>query len=89
VAQEKKTVEKLQEESKEKEKGHQKEIKQLVDILESSNTVEDTLEAIPDVSNSTLLDNYIKSVQKRIVKQQHPKEDIQDLKKEIEGNNLH
>lgn len=52
--------------------GHQKEIKQLVDILEnmidegeggaaSSNTT-------PDVSTSTLLDSYVKSVQKRLSK---------------------
>ncbi|CEJ02399.1 hypothetical protein RMCBS344292_16406 [Rhizopus microsporus] len=47
-------------------KGHQKEIKQLVDILETA--IDEEHKNIPDVSTSTLLDSYIKSVQKRIPK---------------------
>ncbi|ORE09658.1 hypothetical protein BCV72DRAFT_55324 [Rhizopus microsporus var. microsporus] len=47
-------------------KGHQKEIKQLVDILET--TIDEEHKNSPDVSTSTLLDSYIKSVQKRIPK---------------------
>lgn len=43
--------------------GHQKEIKQLVGILETTmNHGEET----PDVSTSTLLESYIKSVQKKL-----------------------
>lgn len=51
--------------------GHQKEIKQLVDILE--NMLDEGEGAppsstAPDVSTSTLLDSYVKSVQKRLNK---------------------
>jgi chromosome segregation ATPase len=51
--------------------GHQQEIKQLVDILEStakSIDIEKEETVVPDVSTSTLLDSYMKSVQKRLIK---------------------
>lgn len=50
--------------------GHEKEIKQLVDLLETAAKSMDggaaPVSVTPDVSTSTLLDNYMKSVQKRI-----------------------
>ncbi|KAL7326382.1 hypothetical protein PS15p_208732 [Mucor circinelloides] len=47
--------------------GHQKEIKQLVDILENM-IEEEGPSSTPDLSTSTLLDSYVKSVQKRLNK---------------------
>jgi chromosome segregation ATPase len=68
-------VQELENELKSSKEGHQKEIKQLVDILETTaksinQEEEDTTTrySVPDVSTSTLLDNYIKSVQKRLAK---------------------
>lgn len=48
--------------------GHQKEVKQLVDILETTakNMDAKQVDITPDVSTSTLLDSYVKSVQKRL-----------------------
>ncbi|KAI9470638.1 MAG: hypothetical protein EXX96DRAFT_364081 [Benjaminiella poitrasii] len=79
---------------------HQKEINQLVSILESTTKGEniDNKEGIiPDVSTSTLLDNYIRSVQKRLLNQsldtKKPKKEaeqnlkikIEELEKEMKG----
>lgn len=48
-----------------RQKGHEKEVKQLVEVLEKATATNE--ESPPDVSNSTLLDNYVKSVQKRLI----------------------
>lgn len=65
-------VNELENELKTSKEGHQVQIKQLVDILETTaktmNQEENTNTSVPDVSTSTLLDNYIKSVQKRLAK---------------------
>lgn len=64
-------VNELEKEFEKTNQGHQKEIKQLVDILETTATTideENTTTTTPDVSTSTLLDSYIKSVQKRLNK---------------------
>jgi chromosome segregation ATPase len=54
----------LQDEISKTKQGHQKDIKQLVDIIET--TIDSTEGDAPDVSTSTLLDSYIKSVQKKL-----------------------
>ncbi|KAI8646372.1 hypothetical protein BD408DRAFT_410120 [Parasitella parasitica] len=64
-----KQLNELEKELQNTKQGHHKEVKQLVDILETTATTideENTTTAPPDVSTSTLLDSYIKSVQKRL-----------------------
>ncbi|KAI8997152.1 hypothetical protein BDB01DRAFT_845832 [Pilobolus umbonatus] len=55
----------LENELKMKKEGHQREIEQLVEIVETT-CADKQSESSPDVSTSTLLDSYIRSVQKRI-----------------------
>lgn len=74
--------------------GHEKEIKQLVDILETAAKSMDggAVAAVatppivtPDVSTSTLLDNYMKSVQKRLSRSTELKKaNKKDMEKEFE-----
>lgn len=59
-------VEQLEQDLKKSKEGHQREILQLVDLLETAALNEENNKQIPDVSTTTLLDNYIKSVQKRL-----------------------
>ena len=61
--------------------GHQKEIKQLVNILETSATKHGEV-VTPDVSTSTLLDNYMKSVQKRLSKSNGPVKGVCFIRKQ-------
>jgi hypothetical protein len=77
----KEKVSTLKQDLKSSHEGHQKEIKQLVDILETTakNMDEKEVEITPDVSTSTLLDSYMKSVQKRLSKST-------ELKKPNKGN---
>lgn len=56
----------LEAEIKKSQQGHQKEVLQLVELLEKT-TLNNKENSVPDVSTSTLLDSYIKSVQKRII----------------------
>lgn len=74
--------------------GHEKEIKQLVDILETAAKSMDGGAAAavatppivtPDVSTSTLLDSYMKSVQKRLSRSTELKKaNKKDMEKEFE-----
>jgi chromosome segregation ATPase len=78
----------LQEEIAKTKEEHQQEIKRLVSILQSI----DDSEEVPDVSSSALLDNYIKSVQKKLnasatvgKKDEDLEQKIQELQQEIQG----
>ncbi|KAG2231295.1 hypothetical protein INT48_006406, partial [Thamnidium elegans] len=81
----------LETEIKENQQGHQKEVLQLVELLEKA-TLNNKENSVPDVSTSTLLDNYIKSVQKRIIEPKsklfififNTQDEIAKLKKEIQ-----
>lgn len=59
-------VDQLHKDLEKNNEGHQREIIQLVDLLETAALKEDNNKHVPDVSTSTLLDSYIKSVQKRL-----------------------
>ncbi|GAN08240.1 Golgi matrix protein [Mucor ambiguus] len=73
--------------------GHQKEIKQLVDILENMiNEGEGgspPSETTPDVSTSTLLDSYVKSVQRRLNKSTKQQQSQKKPNKENEALQAH
>ncbi|KAI9267716.1 hypothetical protein EDC94DRAFT_688687 [Helicostylum pulchrum] len=68
---------------KESQQGHQKEVLQLVELLEKA-TLNNKENSVPDVSTSALLDSYIKSVQKRIIEPKNTQDEIAKLKKEIQ-----
>ncbi|GAA5810603.1 hypothetical protein MFLAVUS_004026 [Mucor flavus] len=73
----------LETEIKKSQQGHQKEVLQLVELLEKA-TLNNKENSVPDVSTSTLLDSYIKSVQKRIIEPKNTQDEIAKLKKEIQ-----
>ncbi|CEP08638.1 hypothetical protein [Parasitella parasitica] len=81
IAEKDKQLDELEKVLQKTKQGHQKEVKQLVDILETTATTIDeghttiptvAAAATPDVSTSTLLDSYIKSVQKRLSNSTEP-----------------
>lgn len=72
-------VEQLEQDWKKSNEGHQREILQLVDLLETTALNEDNSQHVPDVSTSTLLDSYIKSVQKRLIAE--PKKSVKSKPK--------
>lgn len=61
-------VEQLKLDLEKSKEGHKREILQLVDLLETTTAFKEEEERkhVPDVSTSTLLDSYIKSVQKKL-----------------------
>ncbi|KAI7899710.1 uncharacterized protein BX663DRAFT_440588 [Cokeromyces recurvatus] len=64
-----KKEEELKEEIKKMNQSHQKGIKQLVSILESTINEKDDEATMPDVSTPSLLDSYIKSLQEMLLNQ--------------------